>query len=330
MRLAGQQKCGYYPAPPEAVSAALMHLDTARRPFHVLDPCAGEGLALEQIANMTGGMPRGIELDEKRGAALKLRIADALAPASAFGVKVVGNFDLLWLNPPYDDEIGGGGRVETTWLTHWTTWLRPGGVLCLVVPEHVIERWGGCLGVLKERYEDVTVMPFPEEHRKFKEVVAFGYRRAKTHDPDYDERYAPFPYIEPGKVYMVPNGIGPRTFEKSELTDEEVGRALYASKLQALLAAPREVPLPRPPLPLAKGHIAMLLASGHLDGIVRPEGEEPHVVRGTAQKKQYLKEVIEDEKDDGSCVTKSIYAEKIVLTVRAVDRQGNLKTFKQE
>lgn len=331
MRLAGAQRCGYYPAPPRAVAAALMHLDTARKPFSILDPCAGEGLALEQIANMTGGVPHGIELDSGRGAELKKRFDNALAPASAFGCKVVGSFDLLWLNPPYDDEIGGGGgRVERTWLDHWTAWLRPGGVLCFVVPDHVVGRYGPTKDCLLERYEDVTVMPFPADVRRFREVVVFGYRRAKSAEADWDARYDELKSTPHDRAYIVPSGPGPRTFEKHELTEEEVGRALAASKLQRLLEPPKEMPLPRPPLPLAKGHIAMLLASGHLDGIVRPDGEEPHVVRGTATKKQYLKEQAEDEHEDGSTTTKSVYAEKIVLKVRAVDKAGNLKTFAQE
>jgi hypothetical protein len=101
-------------------------------------------------------------------------------------------------------------------------------------------------------------------------------------------------------VYYVEPGHGPRLFVKNQLTDAELSRCLAASPLQKHLRPPTPLSLPRPPLPPAKGHLAMLLASGHMDGLVHPPGEEPHVVRGTATKEQYLKEESTDEKPDGS------------------------------
>jgi NAD(P)-dependent dehydrogenase (short-subunit alcohol dehydrogenase family) len=42
----------------------------------------------------------------------------------------------LYLNPPYDDEIAEGRsqRMERVFLEHCIRWLRPGGVLVLVIP----------------------------------------------------------------------------------------------------------------------------------------------------------------------------------------------------
>ena len=331
MRLAGQQRGGYYPAAPEAVIAAARHLGCTRKPFHILDPCAGEGMALHQLAGLTGGTPWAIELDEGRAEACRDLIPNCLAPASAFGCKVGnGYFDLIWLNPPYDDEIGGGQRVEHKFLMHCTPWLKPGGVMCLVVPEHQVRQYSPCAEYLYDRFDEVTLMYFPEDVRKHREVVVFGYRRDRSRDR---EKYTYAPHIDftpEDMVYHVPGGVGPKVWEKVQLTEDEVGRALAASRLQKLLEPTRPLPLPRPPLPLAKGHIAMLLASGHLDGVVRPEGEAPHVVRGTAQKKMYLAEQTENENEKGEVTTKTVYREKIVLTVRAVDKDGNLRTFAQE
>jgi hypothetical protein len=331
VRLQGQQKGGFYPAHPDAIRAALSHVNPrpAGRGFPLLDPCCGEGLALKQLADETGGMPHGIELDEGRGAkAVELLGDKVLAPASVFGCRASGGaFSLAWVNPPYDDELGGGGREEHKFLMHVTPWIIPGGVLMFVVPEQIIRQGSPSNCYLRERFDDVRWMPFPSHVRPYKEVVVFGVRRARSNDLSYEQKW--HEQIGPirDEVYHVPAASAPRFWEKVELTPDEVGRALAASPLQKLLEPPKDVPLPRPPLPLGKGHIAMLLASGHLDGVVRPDGEEPHLVRGTAAKVQYLKEATEEERPDGSVTLKEVFAEKILLKVRAVDRTGTIKTF---
>jgi len=88
-----------------------------------------------------------------------------------------------------------------------------------------------------------------------------------------------------------------------------------------------EFTLPRPPLSLGKGHRALLLSAGYLDGVVRPPGEPPHVVRGTCRKVRYEKSHTQEENSDGSTTTTTVYGEKIVPTIRAVDSTGTIKTF---
>ena len=71
----------------------------------------------------------------------------------------------------------------------------------------------------------------------------------------------------------------------------------------------------------------MLLAAGHLDGLVKPTREEAHVVRGTAKKESYLvsEETTEDSK--GNETTKTVYGERVKLVVRVVDAKGGLHTL---
>ena len=48
----------------------------------------------------------------------------------------VESCSLLYLNPPYDHELGSGHnqRMEQVFLSHTYRWLKPDGVLILVIP----------------------------------------------------------------------------------------------------------------------------------------------------------------------------------------------------
>lgn len=331
MRLAGQKKAGFYPAPPEAVAAALTHIECVKPGCNLLDPCAGQGAALKQLCDATKSNGWAIELDEGRAVDVKALFPDAVAPASTMGMKVQGYFDWVWLNPPYDDELGGGSRMEHEFLKAVTPWIKPGGLLCLVVPDYVVGHYSTIKDYLNERYEEVSVMEFPGEHRHYREAVVFAYK-ADTVKSVYTipNRYSPLPATEFDQVYFVGPTHKPRRFEKHQLTEFELQRALATSPLQSHLEPPKPLALPRPPLPVGKGHLALLLASGHMDGLVCPPGEEPHVVRGTAQKVQYLKESSEQEKDNGEVTTKHVFSEKILLNIRVLKSDGSIVDLKQE
>lgn len=332
MRLAARAKAGFYPAPPEAVALAAEYLKpTHKGKFNVFDPCCGKGAAIKQLAELLDcpmGNVYAVELDEGRAAEAKANLegANILGPASFFGVGCSpGSMSLCWCNPPFDDELGGGNRTEQTFLQQATTLLRPGGVMILVCPQDVIDsHYSGLAQTMKQWYDQISLVPFPEEHRRFKEVLALGVKRSSPVSP-YGVSWCPT--RENGPIYSVLMGVKPRRWEKTEMTEAEMARALAGSPLRRHLEPPAEPPLPRPPLALGVGHIALLLAAGNLDGIVKRDGEAPHVVRGTASKVQYVSNQEENENQDGSVTTKTTVSEKIVLTVRCVDMTGTIKTF---
>jgi hypothetical protein len=346
MRLAAQIKQGFYPIPPEVTSliaAKLAPADpSAGERTTVLDPCAGEGVALYRLAAGLG-VPAGgryaIELDEVRGEKCRSNLgagSHVLAPASFFGTRTSGGFGLIYLNPPFDDELGGGGREETRFLMNATWNLAYKGVLAMVLPERALTNRD--IGRhLDSWYAKTEGYAFPAEHRRFKECVVFGYRRR---DPLPEEaRRAkwevwspyrdPLPSLsaaEPGR-FVVPTGGTPRWFEKMGYTEAEMVRAIEESPVNRFLERAPKLPMPSPPLSLSKGHVALLLAGGKLDGMVRPEGERPHVVRGTARKEKYLADVSESENENGSRTVRETYAERIILTVRAVASDGVIHTW---
>jgi hypothetical protein len=88
------------------------------------------------------------------------------------------------------------------------------------------------------------------------------------------------------------------------------------------------LPLRRPPLPLDKGHLGLILASGMLDGVVvGPHG--PHVVRGSSMKVEYHnKEASTSEMnpDTGAVTTKDVYSQRMVTVIRCVGEDGVIYT----
>jgi hypothetical protein len=75
------------------------------------------------------------------------------------------------------------------------------------------------------------------------------------------------------------------------------------------------------------GHRAMLLASGHIDGLICPPGEPPHVIRGTATKESYVASCDENEDEEGNVTTKTVISEKPRLVIRVLDANGTITTL---
>lgn len=338
MRLAAQMRGGFYPAHEEAVALAASFLCApVGEPFAILDPCAGQGAALRQLGELLGCPPAltyAIELDDSRAEALHAALpgAHVRAPASFFGCRgSLNSFSFIWLNPPFDDSYGGR-RVEEQFLRTATDWLMSGGVMALVCPEDVVGEYSDTRRHFTTYYENCSIVPFPDRCRPFNELIVFGHKRARprvdqhglTCRSSWEAVAAP-----PSFRYHIPPGTGPRVFQKVEPTEAELQRMLANSPLRTHLTIPPQVPLPSPPLALGIGHVALLLASGHLNGVVHPEGKLPHVVRGTARKRSFVADVTETDNADGSTTTRTTISEHIELVVRTVDLTGRIQTFSE-
>jgi hypothetical protein len=196
--------------------------------------------------------------------------------------------------------------------------------MALICPEDVADEYSDVRDHFSVYYENCMMAPFPEDHRRFKEVIVFGHKRTRPEADrsDWESVQAP-----KGFIYQIPSSPGPRIFRKIEPTEAELQRMLTGSLLRSHLTTPPTSRLPSPPLALGIGHVALLLASGHLDGIVQPEGNPPHVVRGTSRKREYVSEKTDSTNPDGSVSTRTTISEKIELIVRTVDATGRIQTF---
>jgi predicted RNA methylase len=333
MRLAAQMRGGFYPAAPQAVAHAAQFLRPPKRgSFAIADPCAGQGDAIRQLGALLGcpqSAIHAIELDDSRAETLRAALPEArlLAPASFFGCRATpSSFSFMWLNPPFDHGYGGS-RVEDQFLRIATDWLMPCGVMALVCPEDVADEYSDVRRHFTTYYGNCAIVPFPARHRPFNEVVVFGHKCVRPRVDRFSSVSWESVQAPQGFVYDIPAGAGPKVFQKVEPTETELQRMLANSPLRAHLTAPAAVSVARPPLALGTGHVALLLASGHLDGVVHAEGKPPHVVRGTSRKREYVADVTDTVNDDGSTTTRTTVAEKIELMVRTVDVSGTIQTF---
>ena len=124
--------------------------------FSALDPCVGDGVAFMHSLDGTRGGGYGIEIgafraEQARNLSIKTlqaSIVDARSPTEAFS--------LLYLNPPYDLEIGttNNQRLELVFLEQRYRWLKPGAVLVFVIPQPQLRV---CARILSEHFSDLSV-----------------------------------------------------------------------------------------------------------------------------------------------------------------------------
>lgn len=382
MRLAAQCKLGFYPAAPQVIAGLLPHLRVRppdpERPLdstHVIDPCCGEGLAIAQIVDVLGINPAhsyAVELDAGRAerAKLTLKGGNVLGPASFLGVQITGqSFGLAYVNPPFDDELGGGKREEQAFAERATRLLVPKGILVLVCPLSALAGNREFCGFLDAHFDDICVYKFPDGYRPYHEIVVIGRKRRETIPLDALYKHgglhrmgltwgsfvaqrgtdrlpalgacqpvswregSPSTELEPlVRTWEIPPSGKPNTFKKTAFTEDELVAAVASSPLNRLLREVVVPPLQAPPLPLDKGHLGLILASGMLDGIVAgPHGD--HVVRGSSHKVEYhnKEQSSSDENPStGAVTTKDVFSQRMVTVIRCVEQDGVIVTFSNE
>ena len=195
-RLASQMKQGFHPCPSPVIDLILQHLrppiwnpaSQLYKPEHVcvLDPCAGEGEAISQLAlglGLQADQVFACELNTARAARFREACPDVklLGPCSLFAAKFSSHcFSLVYLNPPFDDELGGGGREELAFLREATRAIAFGGILVMVLPLNQVYGAERMCTALDAYYDATEVYLFPPEHRKFGECVVIARRRKQT------------------------------------------------------------------------------------------------------------------------------------------------------
>src|SRR5665213_1890473 len=175
-RSAARLKMGYYPLQ-ESEAAKLRDLLNFSGLASVVDPCVGQGTALELLTQGADVRRYGVELDAARALAASAKGIETTQGNTFDAVAKPESFSLLYLNPPYDSEIGsvGNSRMERLFLEHTFGWLVMEGVLVLVIP---FERLHECAGVLSSHFARLNIFRMTDEESvRFRQIAVLGVRR---------------------------------------------------------------------------------------------------------------------------------------------------------
>jgi hypothetical protein len=303
-RNAARLKLGYYPLVENEATRIRQFLQFPNT-CAAVDPCAGTGRALDLIAGDTGARLYGIELDAFRAAEAGKTLDEVVQGSTFDAHSPVGSYSLLYLNPPYDDEVHDdrSRRSEAVFLEHCFRWLMPKGVLILVIPA---QRVSACSTILASHFRDVAMYRLMDpEAAKYKQVVLSGvrrsrYERERLKDRDFQAQrsflsYAAAAYAKisplrdtPDRIYTVPAGPAAVRLTYHGLPFDAIEDLLPASR--AYREAVRSVFAPpihlagRPLTPLHEGHAGILSCSGLLNGVFG-QGSLRHIACWQTSKK---------------------------------------------
>ncbi|NPV86297.1 MAG: hypothetical protein HPY45_09855 [Anaerolineae bacterium] len=342
MRTPAVEKMGYYPTDLPVLEIIKTFIQPAEVRARLLDPCAGEGEAASLLGQALNCETWGVELSHIR-AEKAAQALDKVHQAAWQAVYLSDeSISLLFLNPPYEADEDHK-RVELDFLKSCTPKLARSGLLVYIVPQHIL-KIETVAKLLAAHYENLRCWRFPDGlFEKFKQVVVFGNRRQILNLPTSQEiaeilRWASLdlPPIEPQSepLYTLPpapvrgaNGR-PVVFKRTDYEPYEIVLAAMKEGVHAtrewrdLVSPVRGIQALRPVMPLKKGHIAMLMASGMMGTLKLTDADgKPMLIKGRVVKVN--EKVSETENEDGS-VTET-FRDRYITTIAVARQTGDIE-----
>ncbi|MFZ1396109.1 MAG: DUF6094 domain-containing protein, partial [Candidatus Promineifilaceae bacterium] len=274
-------------------------------------------------------------------------------------------FNLLYLNPPYDqtesDIPGRSTRLEVQFLIRTRPYLQPDGLLVYVIPQHIL-KLRKLAEYLLSHFQHIQVYRFPDSsetpdedglYERFKQIVLFGVRRKQAMPPDAAAVTALRALAEGETPLLVKQQLSPLAapaepmYELPPLRLKESSlkfRAMFINPTDALAeaqqlgastkAAWREhldpanaiVPL-RPLTPLKIGHMNSVIAAGHLNNQVLAEGDEKLLIKGRSYKITRDEEYHEPLPDGRTRVT-HMATETVITDITSINAAGQVINYK--
>ena len=354
-------KDGYFPTDNDTLQRILTTLSPSSGEMRIIDPCAGEGVAIAECKHHLGAertLAYAVEYHQERAYQAKQLVDRCIHGDFQETLITPRSFGLLWLNPPYGDLVtdkaqtgtvvdsSGKKRLEKLFYQHSLRLLQVGGVLVLIVPHTVLDgefrRW------LAAGFDRVQVFLAPEQ--QFKQAVVLGIRQ--RHDAS-SARYRatlqaleefcqltdkpvlpsvwPHDVIEP---YRVPTSVGAECrFNALKLDPVQLAEEItqypclwgqWAMHLNQSHHSQR-----RPLMALSDWHLALVLAAGQVSGVVHSnDGARTYVVKGNTFK--HKKESVTFE-EIGDNKTREIRTslDVFIPVIKALDFSPGSPTFGQ-
>lgn len=273
------------------------------------DPTCGEGMILEQLTN---GIEEfkvksfGVELDKGRAEEAKQRL-DLVIQAPIESMVISHDvFGLILLNPPYDHTMKGIGdeekteRKEYTELVRNTRYLMPNGIMVYIIPSYRFadKRIGR---FLSSHFEDIAITKFSkEDYEDYRQCVFIGKKKDSVRkalnsklydfllemdkDEHIEQKVTPIDVLVGKKTWDIPAGLTeiPTFYSKIENKKDFVSSIRNNKGFQAFVeqTKPKQLVVGGDPIiNIAQGQMALLLASGAVNGLIG-EGETLHAVQG--------------------------------------------------
>jgi hypothetical protein len=313
MRFPGRERLGFYPLPLREAERIRRFLVFPDKPCSALDPCVGDGAAFTQIASDKEVLRYGVELDAGRAEQSRTKGIEVIH-GNCFDVQSpVESFSLIYLNPPYDFEISEekSQRMEKLFLEHVYRWLKPAGILVLVVPA---KRIADCTVLLSRHFRDIRVYRLSEpDSVRYGQVAVFGVRRTRQEGDRLRDaeiiqaqlwlasverevqKLSPLP-LEPDHPYAAPPSGTVRLVHRGlplDQIEDLLPKSSAYRQASAILFAQQTDMTGRPLTPLHGGHVGLLCTAGMLNGIFG-EGEARHIAHWQSVK---LVDRSEEEED---------------------------------
>ncbi|MFT9600289.1 DUF6094 domain-containing protein [Mesobacillus sp.] len=320
-----------------------------------LDPTCGEGEILHQLSSGHQSedctiSTYGVELDKTRAEKAKALLNHCInAPIESM---VIQNdaVSMLYLNPPYDFTMKGmddesAERKEWTELFRNTKYLMEKGLMIYVIPSYrfadkKIARF------LATHFENIAMMRFSDEdYDDFRQCIFIGNKKSGKHkefnqklfdfltnlesDEFVMEKVTPIDkFVGANMTWTVPAGVEElKTFYTKLANKTDYVSGIRNSKgFQAFMnrSKPRQLEIGgNPILPLNVGQLALLLASGAVNGEIG-EGDNYHLVQGL----EIVKKIPNEEKkvhDNGSTTTITKIKTKREVSVKVICQSGVIR-----
>ena len=179
---------------------------------------------------------------------------------------------LLYLNPPYDSEVGGynNQRMELVFLDHCYRWVMTAGLLVFVIPVSVL---AACARLLASQFEQIRVFRLQHPHCvRFNQIAVLG-KRKKTHtrsDPDgaagliraslHSDLIPPLTEQVAERYVLPPSPPATITYTGLPLDELEdaLQRSMATQNAMALLVRKPRKLTGRPVLPLHRGAVVTI------------------------------------------------------------------------